>query len=62
MRKGRVLLLSLVVPVVFLVVGLATRNDWGETWDESLGLFAVFWFEYRLLGLVPDSSRHSALC
>jgi hypothetical protein len=56
MRKGRVLLLSLVVPVVFLVAGIATRNDVGETWDEQfdqdIGRFYVHsWPEKGVKGL-----------
>ena len=31
----RVLLVSLVVPLLFLAVGLATLKDFGETWDEQ---------------------------
>jgi hypothetical protein len=34
-RGWRLWLVSLVVPVVFLAVGLHTRNDFGETWDEQ---------------------------
>jgi hypothetical protein len=33
--RRRLLLLSLAVPVAFLLVGLVTLNDYGETWDEQ---------------------------
>ncbi len=34
-EKRRLLALSLVVPLVFLAVSLATLHDYGETWDEQ---------------------------
>ncbi len=34
-RGWRLWLVSLVVPIAFLAVGLHTRNDFGETWDEQ---------------------------
>ena len=33
--RRRLLLLSLAVPLAFLLVGAATLNDYGETWDEQ---------------------------
>ena len=35
MRARHRLLLSLLVPVAFLIVGLWVRSDFGETWDEQ---------------------------
>ena len=36
--RMRVLLLSLVVPLLFLALALATLKDYGETWDEQFDL------------------------
>ena len=36
--RRRVLLLSLVVPLLFLATALATLKDYGETWDEQFDL------------------------
>lgn len=54
--RGAVLLLSLIVPLVFLAVGIMTRNDWAETWDEQfdqdIGRFYVKdWPEKGVSGL-----------
>jgi hypothetical protein len=56
MSARRRLLLSLLIPVAFLIVGLSIRNDFGETWDEQfdqdIGRFYVHdWPTKGLAGL-----------
>jgi len=58
-RRWRLLLLSLLVPVAFLAVGIHTRNDYGETWDEQfdqdIGRF--YWDDWAKNGVKGLQNR-----